>query len=211
MFKRSVGVLCLLFLFAGVAMAIDPVWSFQYDGSKLPEANGFTRVLYNTPGITITTNGPAAGRGVRVDSTAGDVVFLFSNVPSLSLALGATAELTCAVSGSVNGDCGFQVGFANRAIQIQIYPSRIVATNGDQSSLWVEVPTADNGAGTIWRFTIDSGANIRIYRNGVLVIGPVLVPSIISNQNPDFMWWCESGAICNVTTVKFYLGGPVAP
>ena len=186
----------------------DPIWTYQYNFTNLPEAQGFTRRTHvGTPGITFVTTGNPAQRRIEIDSTNGDAVFLTSTVPSLDSTLGATAELTLNVSGNPDGDAGFELTFLDHAFGINIFPSHILI---DVPGLDViDVLTASNAVDIIWRITYVANT-LALYRAGVLVAGPIIVPA---HNRPfqRFLFWCEGGAICVIRGVKFFVGGAVAP
>lgn len=186
----------------------DPVWTAEYDFSSTPEANGFTRVLYNTPTLTLVTSGSPANRRVEVNSDQGSVVFVTSSIPSFDDSVGATGEAGLAVSGT--GDAGFEMTFLNRAMLIQIFQSSLLVTlAGDTGEQNYEFVTGDNTANTLWRATYQSG-QLRVYRAGVLVAGPLTVPVAIKPFQ-RFLWWGEGGGAQVFRKLVYYVGGAVAP
>lgn len=188
----------------------DPVWSFQYATTQTPEAQGFTR-LFNSgvePVITLVTGGSPANRRIEVNmANGGDVSFITSNIPAFNAAVGFTAEAVCNVSGS--GDAGFEARFTTLYAALQIYQDRVFLDRGENS---IEVLTAANNADILWRMTFD-GTNIRVYRAGVLVIGPV-PPRVFAVEDrtfQKFQFWAEGGGTVIFKTMKYYIAGAVAP
>lgn len=188
----------------------DPAWSYEYNVAKTIEENGFTRTLYRTPIITETTSGNPTERGVHVDSSDGDAVFLTSTIPALDVSAGATLEVVVSVSGP--GDAGVELTFLGLAIVCNIYLNQVELSlaGGVQE---FQFATAINNPDVTWRLTFEgtsNGNNIRIYRDGVLVGGPV--PSLaLIKPFQRVLWWVEGGAVAKFKSVKFYVGGAVEP
>ena len=186
----------------------DPNWTSQYDFSKTPEANGFTRSIHGAPVLMLATSGAPANRRVEINSDAGDIVFLTSQVPSLSESLGATAEAVVSVTG---GDAGFQLTFLTCAILVQVHPDKLyVGMPGDPPGGYVniDIPIVNSGNVTV-RATFSPGRLLRLYRNGVLVGGPYTVPNR-SQAYQEVQWWGEGGFQV-WRFMAYYLGGAVAP
>jgi len=190
----------------------DPVWTASYNFAQTPEGNGFTRTLYNSPVVTLTTSGSPANRKVVVDSTNGDVVFLTSAVPSLDSGVGATAEFQVAVTGAAEGDAGVELTFLDRAVLVQVYPNKIVTSIcndliGNQEQTFA---TASNGTDTLVRITFDATKNLRVYRAGTLVAGPLSTDNCVKPFQ-RVLWWAESGAVATFKIFRYYIGGAVVP
>jgi len=190
----------------------DPAWTQQYNFAQTPENNGFTRQLYNSPVITLTQGGNPANRNVNVDSTAGDAVFLTSSVPSLSSSIGATAEMIVAVSGAAEGDAGIELTFLDRAVLVLVFPNKVSISIcndiiGNQES---EYPTASNSGDTTIRVTFDSNKDLRVYRNAILLAGPLSTANCVKPFQ-RVLWWVETGAIGTFKALRYYLGGAVVP
>lgn len=185
----------------------DPNWTVAYNFGNTPEANGFTRFIHPPePLVTLVTSGSPANRRIEVDTSAGgDISFLTSNVPNLNEAIGMTAEATVHVSGP--GDVGFEATFLNFPVAINIFVDRVFLERLGEPA--IEVLTPSNAADIIWRVTYD-GTNIRVYRAGALVIGPV-APVLYSKPSQQFQFWVESGAVAIYRALKYYLGGAVVP
>jgi hypothetical protein len=203
-----VGLIVILSAFTVTAQETgEPNWSMLYDFSLTPEANGFTRKTHvGTPTANFITRGNPFTRRIEIDSTSGDLVFLTSSVPSLHGE--TTAEFTVAVNGAPEGNAGLELTFLDTAISMMVYPARMqVLLCGNQS---FEVATASNAPETVWRTTLD-GSNLRVYRAGVLVFGPVGVPTCSPYKFQRFLWWVEEGAIVTIRKVAYYIAGAVAP
>jgi hypothetical protein len=185
----------------------DPIWSFTYNVSASPEAQGFTRFIHEpAPTITIQTTGPSANRRVQVNTDAGgDVSFLTSNVPALNSTAGFTAEALMSVNGVGNG--GFEATFLDKDVQVLIYQTKaqILLNTGVAG----EVITASNASDTLWRATFD-GTHIRLYRAGVLVLGPLL-PTVYTSPYQRFQFWAEGGGTVIVKAMKYFIAGAVVP
>ena len=185
----------------------DPVWSAQYNFGSTPEQNGFTRFLYHpNPVITPVTSGPGANRRLEVDTSAGGgVSFLTTSVPAFNAALGMTAEITVNVTGP--GDAGFEVTFLEFPIGLNIYTDR--ATLERIGTTPLEAATASNSADIAWRITFDT-TNLRVYRAGALVFGP-LAPVMYPKPSQQFQFWVEGGSAAIYRGMKYYIAGAVAP
>jgi len=190
----------------------DPAWTAQYNLAQTPEGNGFTRRDYNSPVVTLTTGGQPANRKVVIDSTNGDTVYTTSNVPSLDSGVGATAEMMVSVTGAVEGDAGIELTFLDRAVLVQIYPNKIVTSicNDLTGNVEQTFPTASNGTDTLIRVTFDATKNLRVYRAGVLLAGPLSTAGCVKPFQ-RVLWWGESGAIATFKQFKYYIGGAVVP
>lgn len=189
----------------------DPVWTQQYAFNQSPEGNGFTRQLYNSPVVNEVTGGNPANRRVEIDSTNGDAVFLTSAVPSLDSTVGATIEMTVAVSGNENGNAGFELTFLDRAVLVMIFPNKIGLTVAqDVGQFDQEIATASNAADTEIRVTFDATKALRVYRNDVLIAGPISTQTAVKPFQ-RVLWWCEAGALATFRVMRYYLGGAVIP
>lgn len=209
--KRLLLALSLL-LVSLPALAASPVWTDTYDTALTPEANGYTRLLYGSPAITVVSNGSPGGRHVAIDATNGDAYFLTSTVPTLEAFLGATLEWKVGVVGP--GEAGMQLTFLDHATLVDVFADSVTLNAcSDVGGGYVSqnVPTASNAAATTtFRLTFDMDSQIRLYRNGVLTVGPLTAPQCLKDSQ-SILWWGESGATATFTSVSYYLGGPVAP
>ena len=189
----------------------DPAWTQQYAFNQTPEANGFTRTLYNSPVVTEVTSGNPANRRVEIDSTNGDAVFTTSAVPSLDSSVGATAELQVAVTGAADGDAGVELTFLDRAVLIMVFPDKIsIEVAQDAGAFSQEFATASNGTDTLVRVTFDNTKALRVYRAGVLLAGPISTTTAVKPFQ-RVLWWAESGAIATFKIFRYWLGGAMAP
>ena len=189
----------------------DPAWTAQYNFAQTPEGNGFTRQLHNDPIVTLIQGGNPANRRVDVDSTNGDAVFLTSQVPSLDSTIGATIEMTVAVSGAADGNAGFELTFLDRAVLVMVFPNKIGLTVAqDAGQFDQEIPTASNSGDTEIRVTFDATKALRVYRNDVLIAGPISTQTAVKPFQ-RVLWWCEAGAIATFRVMRYYLGGAVVP
>ncbi len=195
----------------------DPSWTMQYLMNQTPEGNGFTRQFcYSQQAIvTEVTGGNPADRRVEIDATAGPqagVVFATSQVPSLDSSIGITAEMIVNVSGDPNGDAGIELTFLDYALLLCIYPNKLnVYCGGDgQNSINTDVPTPPNNVDTLWRILFYPNHTMEVYRAGILVYGPVLMP-ISTMAYQRVLWWAESGALAVFKAFRYYLGGAVIP
>ena len=195
----------------------DPVWTMRYQMNQTPEGNGFTRSFDYTLQAIVTevTGGSPANRRVELDARAGldcGVVFLTSTVPSLDFTQGATAETIVNVSGDSNGNAGIELTFLSYAVALQVYPGKVkLYAPGDGNpdpSVDVTVPTASNNADIKWRITFDTLHQVHIYRDDLLVIGPVVVP-IVVKPFQRVLWWAEGGVLTIWRAFRFYVGGAV--
>ena len=185
----------------------DPIWTNQYSFSQTPEQNGFTRILYDAPLLTIQTTGPTANRRVEINSDAGSAVFQISNVPSLTTLLGATAEIIAAISGP--GNAGIELTFQDRYFGVQVYENRItVAVDDGQGPHEVAAGQSNSGNTTI-RVTVSPDFTLRVYRAGVLVDTRALPGT--EKPLPRVLFWGEEGGTQIFRTLRYYIGGPVAP
>lgn len=189
-------------------------WTFQYNYQHDPEWNRFTRIPYGNPVVNAVTTGQ---RRVEVSCPEykDNIVFLSSDVPALDVALGITAEMMVNVSGPfADGNAGIEATFLPFAIAMQVRPNEVEFYSGGDgtNSVRIIVPTAPNNSDILWRITIDSNRIINIYRAGILVIGPVVIPS---GGQPfpfqRFLWWVENGATATFKQMNYYQGGAVAP
>jgi hypothetical protein len=191
----------------------DPNWTAEYNTGNTPEQNGFSRTLYNSPVVTATTSGPPAGRNVEINSDNGDAVFITSQVPSLDPTLGASAEMDVEVVGA--GDAGFEMTFLNSAVLVNIFQNSVnvsIPTGDDGTGASeTDVATADNGdAPHTWRYLFDSSRNVSLYRDEVLVVGPIAA-STITKPFQRVLWWGEGGGTQTYWGFRYYTGGAVIP
>ncbi len=197
----------------------DPVWTEVYNMGNTPEQNGFTRTLQGSPTITENSGGNPANRNVEINSDNGDAVFLTSVVPSLSMPPGATLEAEGSVSGS--GDGGFELTFLDCAILVNVFenfvnysmPSGFSEPNRGGVTvpgIEADVATDSNNTRIVWRVTIDGSRNWNIYRDEILVAGPIPAHFLIKPFQ-RILWWGEGGGIQTFYTMKYYIGGAVAP
>lgn len=194
----------------------DPVWTEEYNMGNTPENNGFTRTLQNSPIITENTTGNPSNRNVEINSDNGNAIFLTASIPSLSLPPGATLEAEGSVSGS--GDGGFELTFLDSAILVNVFegfvnysmPSGVDNQGNPVGPIEEEVDTPSNNARLIWRVTIDGDRFWNIYRAGVLVAGPIPA-HFITKPFQRVLWWGEGGGIQTFYSMKYYIGGAVAP
>jgi hypothetical protein len=182
----------------------DPTWTSQYNLAQTPEANGFTRTLYDNPVVNAVTGGSPANRRVEINSDAGSCVFVTSAVPSLDGDTGVTAEVVVASSGS--GNAGFEVTFLDRAIGVQVYADRITVADGLNEP--ASFPTAANTANTTVRLTYQSGT-ARVYRNGTLLA--TLTPPFLGMPFQRVLWWGEEGGTQVWRALRYWSGGAMAP
>ncbi len=185
----------------------DPNWTAQYSMAQTPEQNGFTRVLYGDPVVTLVTSGSPANRLISLNTTNGDAVFILSSVPSLNLTVGATIEVTTNCSGA--GDAGFELTFSGNFFGIQIYESKITVYVNDGQEPH-EFTTASNASNTIVRATVSSDKTLRVYRNGTL-IDTRTMPDVTEQPLPRVLFWGEGGGTQVFKAMKYYIGGPFAP
>lgn len=190
-----------------------PTWSYSYNISQTPEANGFTRINQSLPAPTVLLQmtGTTANRRIQVTSIAGegDLLFLINDVPSFDAGRGMTAEGLINVSGP--GDVGFEARFIHFAASVSIFTDKVRLERpwSQETPSYVEALTPSNNADILWRTTFD-GSNVRIYRAGALVL---TVPSgqIAGLPLPSFMFWFEGGGVGIIKSMNFYIGGAVAP
>lgn len=205
--KTALRTLALVLLFAtqGLAQVADPVWTATYNFGNTPENNGFTRQV-NGGVVTTVTGGTPANRRVEINSTNGEAIFLTSNVPSLNMNVGATVQMTVAVSGT--GNAGVELTFLDRAFGIQVYANRITVAildgNGAQ-----EVSALANTGDTIIRATVSPDLTLRVYRNNLLISTKTLGPTTQPFQR--VLWWGEEGGVQIFRQLAYYIGGAVAP
>lgn len=190
----------------------DPNWTAEYNYGNTPEANGFSRTLYNTPIVTEIISGNPSNRRVEIDSDNGDAVFLTSNIPAFDPTVGATGEVEVSCNGS--GDVGFEITMLDMAVGINIWETFIELyhpVGDDGTPGWTEQALGlDNSVLTLVRVVIDGSRNVSLYRNGSLILGPVVAP-IISKPFQRFLWWGEGGGTQEFRNKKFYIGGGVIP
>jgi len=184
----------------------DPNWTSQYNFSTTPENNGFTRVLHGSPDINLVMTGQTANRRIEIDSTSGSAVFLLSNVPSLNITQGATVESLVSVNGA--GDAGYELTFQGTFFGVQVYQNKITIVVNDGNGPQ-EFVTDSNATDTIVRATVSPSSILNVYRNGVLIATKAMPAS--SSQLPRVLFWGEDGGIQTFKSLKFYIGGPVAP
>ncbi len=192
----------------------DPVWTSTYNYSQTPEANGFTRTLYDNPVVNTVTGGAAAQRRVEVNSNNGSAVFLTSNVPSLAEANGCTAEMVVANSGP--GDAGFEVTFLNHVFGVRVYTDKVMIDSVTNDPSVTEVAVAASVGDRTLRVTLTpdtpdptTNRTLRVYLNGALIHTSVLNRRDSAFQR--FLWWGEEGGTQIFRQMKLYIGGPVAP
>jgi hypothetical protein len=210
MMKKLLQIIVLTLTLTTSYMA-DPNWSAQYNFGQTPEQNGFTRVLYGEPTVSLVTSGNTANRRIDINSDTGDVIFLLSTVPNLNnKTQGATVEVVAAVTGA--GNAGFELTFQTNHFGIQIYSDKITVTINDRQEPHEFAIGQSNETNTTVRATVTpDGADgtLRIYRNAVLVDTRALVPS--DQPLPRVLFWAEAGGSQTIRAMKFYIGGPVAP
>lgn len=199
-----------------------PNWSYAYQTSQTPEANGFTRLNQTPPMpvVTLVTGGSPAQRRIEVTTIpndpdtgqqANDIVFLINNVPSFDVSRGMTAEAMLNVSGA--GDVGFEARFIGVALSVCVFQNRVTLEAPWKPDLptYFEAATANNNADLLWRTTFD-GANAMIYRAGVAVLGPIPIPlRIAALPQANFMFWFEGGGVGIIKQMNFFIGGAVVP
>lgn len=189
-----------------------PAWTAQYDFTKTPAGNGFTQVNYGNPTLTLNQHGTNQNVTITNPTSADSVVFLTSNVPALDSTVGATCEMIASVTGA--GDAGFELGFLNQDVQVLLLANSVlvsVATDGIAGNVNTTVATPSNGTATTIRATIDGGANLNVYRNGVLVVGPIALLPFSGHKFQNVLWWGEAGGTQTFTELAYYIGGAVAP
>ena len=197
----------------------DPAWTKDYNMGNLPEDNGFTGVLTNSPVILFQTTGNPNNRRVEINSDNGDAVFITSSVPSLDMTFGATLEAEGSVSGS--GDAGFELTFLDLAILVNVMENSVSlsippgtdAPGGAGSFVdgqEIIVPTAPNNVRTTWRVTIDPDRDWRVYRGLVLVAGPIATHFIIKPFQ-RILFWGEEGGVQIFNGMRYFIGGAVEP
>lgn len=187
----------------------DPVWTSQYNTAQTPEGNGFSRTLYNNPTVNIVSSGTPANRRVEIVSNSGACVFETASVPSIDSSIGVTAESLLSCNGT--GDAGFELTFLDRFCGINVFANKIILSLPDGSGGVTEqtFATAANTGDTLIRFTYSPDGTGRIYRAGALVTA-VALPEL-AKPNQRVLFWGEGGGTQTFKTMKYYLGGPVAP
>lgn len=199
-----------------------PSWTFSYNMAQTPEQNGFTRLNQSPPMpvINLVTGGNPANRRIEVTTIAAnpdqgiqanDIVFLINNIPNFDVAIGMTAEALLSVSGV--GDVGFEARFIGIAISVSIFQDRVRLEAPWLSTVptYIEAPTLPNDVNVLWRTTFD-GADARIYRAGVLALGPVAIPlRVAALPQSNFMFWFENGGTGIIKAMNFFIGGAVVP
>lgn len=205
------------FLFGAIAVAVaasvsaqDVPWTQTYNWAQSPEGNSFTRTYYGSPVVNEVTGGPPSGRKVEIDSTNGSAVFLTSQVPTLDPTVGTTTEMRVAVTGA--GDAGCEMTFLSRVVSLQVFANSVnlYAPQNVGDGVNITVPTASNGAATLFRFTFDPNSQARVYREGVLVIGPVTIGAV-TQPFQRVLWYGEGGGTQTFNVLRYYSGGAVAP
>ena len=189
----------------------DPNWSTQFNFSQTPETNGFTRQVYGTPVIQEVTSGSQANRRVEINTDAGSVVWGTTQVPSLDPTIGCTLEYVCNCTGT--GNAGIELTFLSRVVAVQVYAAEVrfyTVQDGVEPPPPTIVLTTANSANTTIRVTFDSSNNVRVYRNGTLIIGPQAVPVAVKPFQ-RVLWWAEEGGVQTFRTIKVWLGGAMAP
>jgi hypothetical protein len=197
----------------------DPTWDDQYDYSKSPEDNGFTRTIYKKdksptgkdPVVTETKTGPSANRKVEVDSTDGNVIFIAENPSGMDEDTGVTVDAMVSVTGV--GHAGVELTFRNTAILIDIWESnvQIYCPKGRSTVPWThqDIATASN-AKAIFRITYKKSEGVALYRNGLHLFGPTKTPQIPKPYN-RILWWGEDGGTQTFHDLKYYFKGVSAP
>ncbi len=187
-----------------------PTWSSQYDFGLTPEENGFTRISYGPSGatVTLTTIGNTSNRKVTLTETnpSDGVSFVINNVPNLNPSVGFTAEMICAVLG--DGDAGVELRYSDGAIGLNIFQTRVLLTIPGSNEIVVD--TVDNSVDTLWRLTCNASREIRVYRDGIQVTGPHIMPAS-SFPQASYQWWGESGGTQVIKAQRVYFGGAVIP
>jgi hypothetical protein len=181
------------------------IWTAQYDTNKSPEANGFGRKVYSTPVVTEVTSGNPSQQRVEINSNNGSVVFLTSSVPSLNDVTGITIELVC--RSGTPGNVGLQCTFLQRAVGLRIYADRIFV---DAPGPVAEILTADNSQADISVWLSYADGFLNLYRNGLLIAGPLAVPAG-SKPFQEVLWWGEEGGTQTVRALRYSIGGSFAP
>jgi hypothetical protein len=181
----------------------------QYMFNQTPENNGFTREFYRDPPLTVVnqiTGGNPAERRVEIDSRGGGgCVFFTSSVPSLDASVGVTAEVDVSVEGV--GDAGFELTFLDYAILLNIYEESIDVNCPGYGNV---VSTDPNTAITKFRLLFKPSHEIEIYRQGVLILGPDLLPSIVKPFQ-RVLWWGEGNSLATFKGLKYWSGGAMPP
>jgi hypothetical protein len=189
----------------------DPAWTDEYDMGNLPAVNGFTEQDVASPVVTLQTTGNPANRRIEIESSNGDAIFLTSSVPSLDPTVGVTAEAVLSCTGA--GDAGFELTFLNAAVLLMVYensaevswPSGPVVPGNS-----ITVATASNAGDVRWRYLFKPDRNIEVYRDEVLIIGPVPV----SDPDKPFqrvLFWGEGGGTQIFREMMYWIGGAMVP
>ena len=197
----------------------DPAWTEDYNINNSPEENGFTRILTGSPTILEQTTGNPNDRRLEITSDNGEAVFTTSSVPSLDMTVGATLEAVGLVSGV--GDAGFELTFLDLAILVNVMensvnlsiPPGTDAPGGAGNFVdgqEIVIATAPNNVKTTWRVTIDSARDWRVYRDVVLVAGPIATHFIVKPFQ-RILFWGEGGGTQSFYDMKYFIGGSVVP
>ncbi len=192
-------------------MAANVNWTAQYNFTNTPEANGFTRLLVGDGAINLQTTGPPSGRNISVvTGPDGQGVLTTSQIPAFDDSLGATGEAIVSVNGA--GDAGFEIDLLHQSIAIQVFQDSLMVTylTSPTSSANPTFATASNTTPTTWRMTISGSRELNVYRNAVLIAGPITLVSV-PLPFQKFLWWGEAGGTFVFTEMAYYIGGPVAP
>lgn len=189
----------------------DPNWTAQYNFSQAPEANNFTAQINGSPIIQINSTGTPSARNLTIVSDNGDVVYTTSQVPSLDSSVGCTLEWTCSQSGT--GDAGMELTFLDMAFGLSIYLNEVrltvIKTTAPFQDDYYQA-TAANNVDTLWRITINGSRVFNLYRNGILVLGPITIP-VAGRPFQRVLFWGEGGGTTIYRKVAFWLGGAMAP
>lgn len=174
----------------------------EYNFSNTPDQNGFTEQPDTNAVVNIVSTGPQADRRVEITPNGGNKVFITTDSPNLDPSVGATGEISVAVS-APNEFSGFEIRYLNGVIN-WVCSSEITEINipggfpnpdftGTPIASQVQDVSGQNNTNQIvFRITVDSSRDVMLYRNGVLLFGPLNLP-YIQKPSQTFMWWGEGG------------------
>jgi hypothetical protein len=192
----------------------DPIWSDQYDYSKSPEDNNYSRVIYSKLDPSPTGADPVItekSTEVEIDSNNGSVVFVTENPVGMEKSKGITVDFTVTVTGV--GHAGVELTFMDCAILVQIYESRleIYCPQGRSKVPWTNQNIATMANSNItYRITYDETNGVSVYRGKTKYFGPALTPKIPKPYN-RILWWGEGGGKQVFHSFKYYFDGTVVP